>query len=286
MHQPPENAWYVQFFKGDYLRVYGHTLQQDRTDLETQFAIHALDLQQHHRVLDLCCGQGRHSIALAKTGLSVTGVDLSEEMLAIARSNADVALVSPVDGGNVTRRVTTATTGQVREGGLTFRQADMRHLPDDLANQFDGVINMFSSFGYLESEEDDQQVLHQISKVLKPGGKLLMDLLNREWVIINNEEYDWHQHDDGRIVLEHRELDLQTSTNHLTYTEILPDGTRREMSDLHMRLYTLTELVKMLATAGLSLTNVYGGFQAEPYTVNTRRMIVMASNPGLGARRA
>lgn len=263
MHQPPENAWYVQFFKGDYLRIYGHTLQQDRTDLETQFAIHALDLQPHHNVLDLCCGQGRHSVALAKTGLSVTGVDLSEEMLAIARLTADEAGVP-----------------------LTIRQADMRHLPDDLKDGFDAVINMFSSFGYLESEEDDQQVLHQISKVLKPGGKLLMDLLNREWVIINNEEYDWHQHDDGRIILEHRQLDLQASTNHLTYTEILPDGTRREMSDLHMRLYTLTELAKMLATAGLTLTNVYGGFQTEPYTVNARRMIVVASNSGLGAGRA
>ena len=277
MHQPPENPWYVRFFKEDYLRVYGHTLQQDRTDLETQFAIHALDIQPHHRILDLCCGQGRHSIALAKTGLSVTGVDLSEEMLAIARSNADVALVSPVDGGNMTRRVTTAMTGQVREGGLTFRQADMRHLPDDLANQFDDVINMFSSFGYLESEEDDQQVLHQIAKVLKPGGKLLMDLLNREWVIINNEEFDWHQHSDGRIILERRQLDLQTSTNHLTYTEILPDGTRREMSDLQMRLYTLTELTKMLTAAGLILETVYGGFRGEKYGVNTRRMIIVAA---------
>ncbi len=275
MHHPPENAWYVQFFKGDYLRVYGHTLQQDRTDLETQFAIHALDIQPHHRILDLCCGQGRHSIALAKTGLSVTGIDLSKEMLAIARSNADVALVSPVDGGNAEGK-----------GGLTFRQADMRHLPDDLANQFDGVINMFSSFGYLESEEDDQQVLHQIAKALKPGGKLLMDLLNREWVIINNQEFDWHQHEDGRVVLERRQLDLPTSTNHLTYTEILPDGTRREMSDLHMRLYTLTELTKMLAAAGLTLETVYGGFRGEEYGVNTRRMIVVASNPGLGGRRA
>ena len=248
-----ETPWYVRFFKGDYLRIYGHTFQQDRTDLETQFAVHALDIQPHHRVLDLCCGQGRHSIALAKTGLDVTGVDLSEEMLAIAS--------------------TSANESDVR---LSLRQADMRYIPDDLDCKFDAVINMFSSFGYLESEQDDQQVLHQIAKSLKPGGNLLMDLLNREWVITNNEEYDWHQHEDGRVVLERRQLNLQTSTNHLKYTEILPDGTRREMSDLHMRLYSLTELIKMLAAAGLTFKRVYGGFRGEDYGVDTRRMIVVA----------
>ncbi len=253
MTQTSDTPWYTQFFKRDYLRIYGHTLQQDRTDLETQFAIHALGIQPHHHILDLCCGQGRHSIALAKTGLKVTGIDLSQEMLTIAQSTADESDIP-----------------------LSLHQADMRNLPNAMSNQFDAVINMFSSFGYLESENDDQQVLHQIHKVLKPGGKLLMDLLNREWVIINNEEFDWHQHQDGRIVLERRQLDLATSTNHLTYTELLPDGTRNQLSDLHMRLYTLTELTKMLATAGLTLQTTYGNFQSEPYTVNTRRMIVIA----------
>ena len=266
MTQESRAPWYVRFFKRDYLRIYGHTLHQDRTDLETQFAIHALEIEPHSRVLDLCCGQGRHSIALAKTGLKVTGVDFSEEMLEIARSQAAKLQLFPVDDGN-----------GASEGGISFHQADMRQLPNEFTGQFDAVINMFSSFGYLESEDDDQQVLHQIAKSLKPGGKLLMDLLNREWVIINNEEYDWHRHEDGRIVLERRQLDLQTSTNHLTYTEILPDGTRREMSELQMRLYTLTELTKMLVTAGLTFKNVYGGFQGEHYSVNTRRMIVVAS---------
>ena len=263
MGQASETPWYVRFFKGDYLRVYGHTLQQDRTDLETQFAIHALDIQPHHRVLDLCCGQGRHSIALAKTGLDVTGVDLSTEMLDIARSEAA--------DGNL---------------ALTLLQADMRRLPDEFEHQFDAVINMFSSFGYLESESEDQQVLHQIAKSLKPGGKLMMDLLNREWVIINNEEFDWHQHEDGRVVLERRVLSLEQSVNHLTYTEILTDGRRRVMSDLQMRLYTLTEMIKMLNTAGLALHNVYGGFRGEDYGVNTRRMIIVANKPDLGGGRA
>ena len=267
-----KQPWYIQFFKRDYLRIYGHTLQQDRTDLETHFAIHALDLQPNDHVLDLCCGQGRHSIALAKTGLSVTAVDLSEEMLAIAKQNALDEKVAPVNGGNAEGKG--GPTGEI-----PLQQADMRHLPHDFENRFDAVINMFSSFGYLESEHDDQQVLHQIAKSLKPRGKLLIDLLNREWVIINNEEFDWHEHEDGRIILERRQLDLQNSINHLTYTEILPDGSRNEMSDLHMRLYSLTELTNMLTVAGMNLEHVYGGFRGEDYGVDTRRMIIVAQKP-------
>ncbi len=247
--------WYVRFFKGDYLRVYGHTLRQERTELETRFAMQALDIAPHHRVLDLCCGQGRHSIALAKTGLDVTGVDLSDEMLTIARNSA-------TEAGD--------------ELKLNFRKADMRDLPTDLSDSFDAVVNMFSSFGYLESEAEDAAVLGQVSKVLKPGGKLLMDLLNREWVIINNEEFDWTEHEGGRIVLERRQLDLRQSVNRLTYTEICPDGTRNRLSELNMRLYTLTELTKVLDAVGLRLQATYGTFNGDPYTVNTRRLILIA----------
>ena len=245
--------WYARFFKRDYLQYYGHTLGEDRTEHEAQFIIKALGLRPSHSVLDLCCGQGRHSVALAKTGIAVTGVDLSEEMLSLARDNATAAGVE-----------------------VDLIQADMRRLPEALQGKFDAVVNLFSSFGYLESEADDQQVLHQVAGCLKPGGTVLMDLLNREWVIINNEPYEWRIEDDGTAILEHRDLDLHASVNHLTFTEISPDGTRSAGSELHMRLYTLTELTKMLANAGMSVERVYGGFDGQEYTVDTRRMIVIA----------
>ena len=249
-------AWYARFFKRDYLQFYGRTLTSERTDHETQFAIQTLSLKPGESVLDLCCGQGRHSIALASTGIKVTGVDLSEEMLAIARESS--------------RQMTTPPD---------FIHADMRHLPQTLSGKFDAALNMFSSFGYLESEADDQAVLHQIANALKPGGQLMMDLLNREWVIRYNEPFEWQIKADGTVVLEHRNLDLHASINHLTFTEIAPDGTRSQPSELHMRLYTLTEMAKMLATANLQLTSVAGGFSGEEYSVDTRRMIIVARKP-------
>ena len=249
-------AWYARFFKRDYLQFYGRTLNSERTDHETQFAIRTLSLKPGESVLDLCCGQGRHSIALANTGIRVTGVDLSEEMLAIARGSS--------------RHMTTPPQ---------FIQADMRNLPQTLSGKFDAALNMFSSFGYLESEADDQAVLHQIANALKPGGQLMMDLLNREWVIRYNEPFEWQIKADGTVVLEHRNLDLHASINHLTFTEVAPDGSRGQPSELHMRLYTLTEMAKMLAIANLQLTSVAGGFNGEDYGVDTRRMIIVARKP-------
>ena len=253
MIRPQPDAWYTRFFERDYLQIFGHAFQSERTELESQFVIRSLGLKPGHSILDLCCGQGRHALALARTGINVTGVDLSDELLKLARETAGDSAPN-----------------------AKFIKADMRRLPDELNGSFDAVINMFSAFGYLESQEEDQQVLFQVANALKPGGKLLMDLLNREWVIINNEPYEWRIHNDGSIILEHRELDLCRSINHLTFTEVAPDGTRRLASELHMRLYTLTEMSQMLNTAGMELTDVFGGFHGEEYGVNTRRMILIA----------
>src|SRR5436309_122321 len=77
----------------------------------------------------------------------------------------------------------------------------------------------------------------------------------------------------------HRELNLVTSRNHVTFTAVAPDGSRHDLDGHHIRLYTLTELIGMLETTGLRLERVYGGFDGEVYGVDTRRMIVVATKP-------
>ena len=115
---------------------------------------------------------------------------------------------------------------------------------------FDAVINMFTAFGYLESEEEDAKVLQQASKALKPGGQLLLDLLNREWVVLNYIQNEWRKATDGTIYLEHRELDLETSRNRVTVTIISPAGETQQITSFEIRLYTLTEIIAMLDRGG------------------------------------
>jgi SAM-dependent methyltransferase len=246
--------WYERFFGRDYLEVYGYQFTQERAEQEVDFAVKALRLTPGESLLDLCCGQGRHAVLLAGRGLRVTALDLSSEYLELAR-----------DAG--------------REKGVVLEtvNADMREIPFEA--RFDAIVNMFSSFGYLETEAEDAKVLAAILRALKPGGRVLLDLLNREWVVTNYIQNDWHSDPDGTLYLEHRELELETSRNHVTFTAIAPDGSRREIVGHHIRLYTLREVIGMLEAAGLAFEGVHGGFEGEAYSINTRRMIVVAKRP-------
>jgi SAM-dependent methyltransferase len=211
----------------------------------------ALGLRKGEAVLDLCCGQGRHAVELARRGYDVCGLDLSAEYLRLTEASAAEAGVQ-----------------------VETIEADMRGIPFEA--RFDAVINMYSSFGYLETEDEDAKVLDAIARCLKPGGRALLDLLNREWVVHNNGPADWHDGPDGTLYLEQRVLDLAASRNHATFTAVAPDGTRRDLGGHHIRLYTLREIIGALTTAGLQHETVLGGYEGEEYSPNTRRMIVIA----------
>jgi 2-polyprenyl-3-methyl-5-hydroxy-6-metoxy-1,4-benzoquinol methylase len=138
------SAWYVDFFRSDYLNVYGHMFTEERAEKESAFVARTLDLKPGASVLDLCCGQGRHSVQLAKRGFKVTGLDLNAEYLDLASKAAEAANVK-----------------------IETVAGDMREIPFE--NKFDAIVNMYSSFGYLESEAEDLKVLESAVKALTDG---------------------------------------------------------------------------------------------------------------------
>ena len=248
-----DTPWYTQFYGRDYLDALGPGLTN--TVREAEFVVSTLALKPGDRVLDLACGQARHAVLLGKQGIDVTGQDQSSEYLQDARAAAE------------------------REGvDLPLVHSDMRTIPFE--DHFDAVISMFTSFGYFQSESDNRQVLTEITKALKPRGHVLIDLINREWVVANNRATERRENPDGTVVLERRELNLETSRNHVTFTFIGRDGKQRESIGHRIRLYTLTEIIEMMAGAGLTFERAYGGFDSEPYTPKTRRMIVVARKGG------
>lgn len=242
--------WYRSFFGQAYLDVYGHLLTEESSEAEAKFVIRALDLKPGDRVLDLCCGTGRHAVPLARAGLRVTGLDMSEEYLAIAGSAARKAGVK-----------------------VRFVQGDMRDIP--FKGEFDAAVNMFTAFGYFDSEADDQRVIDGTAAALRPGGRLLLDLLNRDWVAANYVRSESREGPDGTIFKESRNFDSVAGRNHVEFTITSQDGAERKVSH-HIRLYVATEISRMLDGAGLTLERSYGGYDGHLLSVETRRMILVS----------
>ncbi|MGH2746486.1 MAG: SAM-dependent methyltransferase [Actinomycetota bacterium] len=177
--------WYRTFFGDTWNLRVALPIPEEQTREEVDFIINTLKLEEGARVLDLACGHGRHSLELARRGFSMVGVDLSEEPLRIARRNAERAGVT-----------------------VDYRLADMREI--DVHEDVDAVINMFTAFGYLESQEEDQRVLDRVAAALRPGGRFLIDTINFLWLIRNFRPDRWHDYDDGTVLLESRRYDLPT----------------------------------------------------------------------------
>ncbi len=156
---------------------------------------------------------------------------------------------------------------------MRWHRADMRDIP--WAGEFDGVIMMWSAFGVLESDEEDQKVLDGVARALKPDGRFLIDTINREMRMRGWQPFTEEKGPDGTVRTEDRRFDFLTSREHVRMGAVYPDDTRAER-EIDLRLYTLTELAKMLSRAGLAVRQTWGGYDGREYGFDTRRMIVLA----------
>jgi SAM-dependent methyltransferase len=245
-----DTQWYKIYFGEDYLQKNEPVLTPERTQREVDGIVNLLALPQASSILDLCCGHGRHAIPLAQRGYKVTGQDLSEVFLREAEKEA-----------------------QVQDVHVHWLNGDMRNIPFE--KEFDAVINIFTAFGYLEDQGEDQKVLQQVSKALKPGGLFLLETLHREGLMRNYAPQLISHYPDGLIVLEERRFDLLTSSNEVKVTMLFSDGQRREYNH-SLRVYTLTELAQMLAVAGLQVKAFYGGWDGSTLTMDSFRLILLS----------
>ncbi len=245
-----ETPWYKTYFGEDYLRHIEPTLTPERTQREVDGIVNLLALPKGSSILDLCCGHGRHSIPLAQHGYKVTGQDLSEVFLREAEREA---LAKGVQ--------------------VNWLHGDMRNIPFE--NEFDAVINIFTAFGYLEDQGEDQRVLQQVCKALKQGGLFLIETLHREGLMRQYAPHMIRYYPEGLIELEERSFDLLTSRSEVTITMIYPDGQRTEYSH-SLRVYTLTEFVQMLALAGLRVKAYFGAWDRSELIIDSFRLILLA----------
>lgn len=200
-------------------------------------------------VLDLCCGPGRHAVALAQHGLVVTGVDRSQFLLDRARERASEA---------------GATVEWINEDMRRFRRTAM----------FDLACNMFTSFGYFEDEEDNLRVLRNVYESLREGGVFVMEMLGKERLARVLQSAICTEYPDGALVLQRPRVRDVWSRVENEWT-ILKDGRYRSFRFVHS-IYSGRELKDRLTMCGFKQVDLFGDLLGAPYGVEAARLVAVA----------
>jgi SAM-dependent methyltransferase len=221
--------WWEDLFNDDYLRT-AEKLTDAQIAREAGFIEDRLGIERGGSLLDLACGTGRHAIELARRGYEVVGFDLSLAMLARAGDEA-----------------------QDREVKINFVQGDMREMTFE--EQFDGVYCWGTSFGYFE-EEKNANVIDRVRRALRAGGLLLLDVVNRDFLVRQSPSLAWFE-GDGCVCMDEMNVDFITSRMKVKRTMMLDDGRTREI-EYSTRVYSLHELGKILHEQGFKVCEVSG----------------------------
>jgi SAM-dependent methyltransferase len=241
--------WFEEIFDEDYLRTLPF-MTAEQTMKEVSFIEGSLEAPAGAEVLDVGCGYGRHAIELVQRGLNVTGLDLSLPLLIRAADEA-----------------------QRRALSVNFVHADMREMPFD--RKFDGAYSMLTSFGYFD-EDANLKVAEGVARALKPGGRFLLDIVNRDYVVADLPSRIWWE-GTGCVVLEEVDFNFHTSRVVTRRSVVFEDGRQLEQ-EISVRAYSLHELGRLLRHAGFRVLDISGSLSTRGrfLGVNSRNLLVLS----------
>lgn len=245
-------SWYEEWFNSEYyLKLYSH-----RNDVEAEACIDIIQraTQLHpspnepYRVLDIASGPGRHAISFAKRGFAVTAVDLSTTLLRHAHAQA-----------------------QKEEAQVKFLQLDMRSM--DFHEEFDLAVQLFSSFGYFPTVEEDASILQGARRSLRNVGYYAIDLMNPHVLAKTLVPKSMRKIDGNIKVIEEREIVGDRVEKTIT---IPVDGEKKQFHE-SVRLYRPEQIERLLREAGFLPTHWYGDYAGLPFDPErSRRMIIIS----------
>lgn len=218
---------------------------------QVRYLIEKLHLKRGASFLDCPCGVGRVSIPMARKGIRVTGVDIHKPYL-----------------DEVTRR---ATRFSVR---VPVHHCDMRKI--SFRNQFDAVGNLWTSFGFFEKESENELVVRRAYAALKPGGRFVIHVGNRDWILTHYQAAGWMECGDT-ISFDKRWFDYRHSVNHSQW-RYLRDGKITEYQ-VSLRMYSYHELAALLDKVGFAHVEGFGSVNDEPITSDSRMMWIFGTKP-------
>mgnify|MGYP000957610033 CR=1 FL=1 len=238
-------SWFKEWFNDpDYLILYQH-----RDETEAEELIQLLEKQGYLKpkseVLDLACGNGRHSFQLALRNHSVTGLDLSDTLLHIAES-----------------------TSKKNSIPVKFVRGDMRSF--NFPAQFDVILNLFTSFGYFETDEENVKVISNVFSSLKQGGFFVLDYLNSEY-LLDNIEPETVSEINELIIIQRRKI---LKNRVIKDIQIKKNGYQKNYRE-EVTLYSKADITAFFQTAGFTIVDLFGNYNGESFKSSSPRLILI-----------
>ncbi|WP_353170590.1 class I SAM-dependent methyltransferase [Flavobacterium sp.] len=233
--------WFSTWFDSPYY----HILYKNRNEEEAQVFMdnvtHYLNMPENGTILDLACGKGRHSIYLNKLGYNVTGVDLSENSISIANESSNES--------------------------LRFKTQDMR---EPMNETYDAVFNLFTSFGYFDTYEDNIKTLKAIKDSINEYGFGVIDFFNSDFIIENlvaeeTKEIDGITFNIKRFVENKKiikEIRFEDKGESFFFTE-------------KVSAFTLSDFESMMEEAGIYLLEIFGDYKLRKFYKSQSERLIM-----------
>lgn len=238
------NEWFVRWFSSPYYALLYSQRGIEEAQAFVSKLIAKLQPLPGARILDLACGYGRHSVALHNAGFRVTGIDLSAEAIAHAK--------------------------KYQSTGLNFIRADMRHF--QLYENFDLILNLFTSFGYFETEEENELVLDRVKSHLAPGGWFVLDYFNLQFALDN-----FCTHEDKFIGDVFFSIDKRVEGQQAVKTIRIRDGSLEQEFEERVQLLTPLHLEGLLQAKGFDVIHIFGDYHLGAFEPATSDRLILAT---------
>lgn len=252
--EPGAGFFGTGYMRGDdsltgYLPSCAETLQE-RTQREAQGIIKLLELKDQHHLIDVPCGYGRHVLALAQHGIRCVGVDINDEHLNRAQA-LDI------------------------QKQAQFIQADMRSFASKVESKFEAVTNMFFSFGFFPTDEENEVVLQQFYSVLKPGGRCLVHTDVSPEIIASGRYRQSEERPLNQGTLKIREQYDELSRRLVGKWCICDGDGEFSLTPYSVRIYSAKELAALFQKTSFRNVKCFGGFDGRPFDATSEELLVV-----------